>query len=85
MPLEEAKEELMKIFGVGPKVADCALLYGFYRLECCPIDIWMKRVFFHLYPNGLPLLRQRLHRHCSAISVPLRTYLPDVFPKLRKS
>lgn len=54
MPLNQAKEELMKIYGVGPKVADCALLYGFYRLECCPMDVWMKRVFQVLYPNGLP-------------------------------
>ena len=54
LPLEQAKKELMKIYGVGPKVADCALLYGFYRLECCPTDVWMKRVFSALYPNGLP-------------------------------
>lgn len=54
MPLEQAKQELMKIYGVGPKVADCALLYGFYRLECCPMDVWMKRVFAVLYPQGLP-------------------------------
>lgn len=54
MPLAQARSELMKIYGVGPKVADCALLYGFYRLECCPMDVWMKRVFAILYPNGLP-------------------------------
>lgn len=54
MNLSDAKEELMKICGVGPKVADCTLLYGFYRLECCPMDVWMKRVFALLYPNGLP-------------------------------
>lgn len=54
MPLKTAKEELMKIVGVGPKVADCALLYGFYRLECCPMDVWMKRVFTQLFPQGLP-------------------------------
>ncbi len=54
MPLEQARAHLMKIVGVGPKVADCALLYGFHRLECCPMDVWMKRVFAALYPNGLP-------------------------------
>src|SRR5699024_7782990 len=54
MPLEEARQELMQICGVGPKVADCVLLFGFHRLECCPIDVWMKRVFAVLYPNGLP-------------------------------
>ena len=54
MPLEEAHRELMQICGVGPKVADCVLLFGFHRLECCPMDVWMKRVFAVLYPNGLP-------------------------------
>ena len=54
MPLEQARAHLMQIVGVGPKIADCALLYGFHRLECCPMDVWMKRVFAALYPNGLP-------------------------------
>ncbi len=49
-----AKEELMKILGVGTKVADCALLYGFYRLEAFPEDVWIKRAMASLYPNGLP-------------------------------
>lgn len=54
MPIEQARAELMKIVGVGPKVADCVLLYGFYRLECCPMDVWMKRVLAQLFPQGLP-------------------------------
>lgn len=54
LPLEEARENLMKIKGVGPKVADCALLYGFGRMECFPLDVWMKRVMANFYPDGLP-------------------------------
>ena len=53
-PLEQARQQLMTICGVGPKVADCTLLFGCYRLECCPMDVWMKRVFSSLYPQGLP-------------------------------
>lgn len=53
MSLEEAREELMKIKGVGRKVADCALLFGFGFLEAFPIDVWMKRVMEY-YPDGLP-------------------------------
>lgn len=41
---EKARCELLKIFGVGPKVADCILLYGMGRAERCPADVWMKRV-----------------------------------------
>lgn len=54
LPLEQARQQLMTICGVGPKVADCTLLFGCYRLECCPMDVWMKRVFASLYPQGLP-------------------------------
>ena len=31
MPLDDARNELMKIKGVGPKVADCTLLFGFLQ------------------------------------------------------
>ena len=43
MPLPDAKAKLQTISGVGPKVADCALLYGLHRTECLPMDVWMKR------------------------------------------
>ena len=54
MPYDEAKAELMKIVGVGVKVADCTLLYGMYRTESFPVDVWIKRVLEKYYPNGLP-------------------------------
>ena len=44
MSAENAKTELMKIKGVGPKVADCVLLYGMHNLAAFPMDIWMKKV-----------------------------------------
>ena len=52
---EQARRELMKIKGVGAKVAECSLLYGFGRVEAFPVDVWVKRVMEELYPNGLPL------------------------------
>ena len=54
LPYKEAQELLCKIHGVGPKVADCTLLFGFYRLEAFPMDVWMKRAMKTLYPQGLP-------------------------------
>ena len=54
LPYKEAQAHLMQINGVGPKVADCALLYGFYRLEAFPMDVWMKRAMAALFPQGLP-------------------------------
>ena len=52
--MDEAREELMKIKGVGPKVAECTLLYGFYKKEAFPVDVWVKRIVSELYPEGLP-------------------------------
>ncbi len=51
MPIDEARQCLMKIKGVGPKVAECALLYGMHRLECFPMDVWMKRAMQLLLPE----------------------------------
>ena len=53
LPLDEARSELLKIYGVGIKVANCALLFGFGFYDAFPVDVWMKRVMEY-YPNGLP-------------------------------
>ena len=54
MPIENARQELIKIKGVGAKVAECTLLYGFGRVEAFPVDVWVKRIMAELYENGLP-------------------------------
>ena len=46
------KEEIMKIDGVGEKVADCIILMGYGNLEAFPIDVWIKRTMENLYFNG---------------------------------
>lgn len=54
IPVDEARAELMKITGVGVKVADCTLLYGLHRLDCFPLDVWMKRAMATLFPELTP-------------------------------
>lgn len=54
LPMDEARKALMQIHGVGPKVAECALLYGMYRMEAFPEDVWIKRAVRALYPAGVP-------------------------------
>lgn len=54
MPIEDARNELMKIKGVGAKVAECTLLYGFGRKEAFPVDVWVKKIMAEMYPEGLP-------------------------------
>lgn len=53
-PIEEARTALKKIKGVGPKVAECILLFGMHQTEAFPIDVWIKRVLEEYYPNGFP-------------------------------
>lgn len=53
-PIDEARESLKKIKGVGPKVAECVLLFGMHRTEAFPVDVWIKRVLEQYYPNGFP-------------------------------
>ena len=46
---EEAVEILLDLPGVGPKVADCFLLYGVGKLEAAPVDVWIHRIVSMLY------------------------------------
>ncbi|MCE9609111.1 MAG: hypothetical protein K8R23_02670 [Chthoniobacter sp.] len=44
-----ARVELCRLPGVGEKVANCALLFGFERVRAFPIDVWIERVLRALY------------------------------------
>ena len=43
------REELLKFPGVGPKVADCIMLFSMKKYNVFPIDVWVKRVMNELY------------------------------------
>ncbi|MCW4031705.1 MAG: hypothetical protein NWE80_05005 [Candidatus Bathyarchaeota archaeon] len=49
MTYRNAKRELLILPGVGPKVADCVLLFSLEKLEAFPIDVWMKRAVTKFY------------------------------------
>ena len=46
---DTAKESLVKVFGVGNKVADCIMLFSLEKLDAFPIDRWMLRVLQKYY------------------------------------
>ena len=52
LPINEARNALMTIKGIGPKVADCALLFGWGRVECFPVDVWIRRAMTHFFGEG---------------------------------
>ncbi len=56
-----ARKELMKLPGVGPKVADCILLFSGMKYDVFPTDVWVKRVMEELYlkkESGLKEIQQ---------------------------
>lgn len=54
MKSDQARAELVKIYGVGEKVADCVLLFGMGHVEVLPKDVWIKRVLANLFDGALP-------------------------------
>ena len=45
-------QKLMSLYGVGAKVANCVLLFGYHRLDAFPVDVWIKRILAAHYPDG---------------------------------
>lgn len=58
----ELLEMLLKIKGVGQKVADCTMLFSMGRREVFPTDVWVKRVMEHLYFEGQETNIKEIHR-----------------------
>ncbi len=46
---ERAREYLMRFRGVGPKVADCILLFSMGKYDAFPVDVWVRRVMEYFY------------------------------------
>jgi len=49
LPDEEALAALCRLPGVGPKIANCVLLFAYERVRAFPIDVWIERVLRHHY------------------------------------
>lgn len=55
---DTVRTELLNLMGVGPKVADCVLLFSYSRKEVFPVDVWVKRVMEKLYFKKATSLKQ---------------------------
>jgi len=51
---EGARNELLKLPGVGSKVADCVLLFSLGKTEAFPVDVWVRRVILRHYAKHFP-------------------------------
>ena len=65
LPLVEARAELMKLRGVGGKIADCALLFAYGFDAAFPVDVWVERALRQLYFPRRRISEKRL-RHFAA-------------------
>lgn len=60
MPYASAREMMMEVLGIGPKVADCFLLYGLGKTEAAPVDIWVHRIAKRLFFENGKVTRERV-------------------------
>lgn len=62
MSTPNAKSELMKLNGIGNKVADCILLFALNRFDSFPVDVWIKRIVEYCYfdnqPQQIPVISE---------------------------
>ena len=57
MPTPEGAELLCGIKGIGPKVAACALLFGFGKYDAFPVDVWIKKAIGKYFPGEFDAAR----------------------------
>ena len=86
LPTAEAREELLRIRGVGEKVANCILLFAYGRAEAFPIDVWVERVLRRLYFNNSQRIKhERLVTFANSHFGPYRGYAQQfLFHWIRK-
>lgn len=52
---KEARNKLIALPGIGPKVADCILLFGLQRFDVFPVDVWIEKLYYkHFGKEVLP-------------------------------
>ena len=54
---EALRKELMAIKGVGIKVANCVMLFGYHRIGAFPVDVWIQRIMDNYYDGRFPVER----------------------------
>jgi N-glycosylase/DNA lyase len=62
LPLPEARAELMKLRGVGGKIADCVLLFAYGFDPAFPVDVWVERALRQLYFPRRRVTEKKLRR-----------------------
>ncbi|MBO4678170.1 MAG: 8-oxoguanine DNA glycosylase [Lachnospiraceae bacterium] len=69
MNYAEARAELLKHKGIGPKVADCICLFGLHHIDAFPIDTHVKQLLAKYYPDGFD------HEYFKGVAGVIQQYL----------
>ena len=80
---DEARARLCELPGVGPKIADCTLLFGLGRLEAYPVDRWIRRATLEL-ASRRRAKDEELSRWAARFG-PGRGYLQQIIFHLRRT
>ncbi len=67
MSLQDARRELLTFPGVGPKVADCVLLFSLGHADAFPVDVWIGRAMKELFFDSEPPTRDELNKAIESI------------------
>jgi len=59
MKYKAARKELLKLYGVGEKVADCICLFGLHQLDAFPVDTHIRQALDAHYKRGFPNRRYK--------------------------
>ena len=59
MGYREANEDLLKLYGVGEKVAECICLFALHHLEAFPVDTHISQALGRYYRKGFPMRRYK--------------------------
>ncbi|MGN0960674.1 MAG: DNA-3-methyladenine glycosylase family protein [Christensenellales bacterium] len=70
LPTRDAREELMKFKGIGRKVADCILLFGFRKTDVFPTDTWVVKAYNQIYNKN------------ESNAIKISNYFVDIFGEL---
>jgi N-glycosylase/DNA lyase len=77
LPYEDARKELMTLHGVGPKAADCILLFAFQKYEAFPVDVWIRRIMQQNYITNLDLKTGLTNRDYNTIRLFVREHFGE--------
>ena len=74
LPMDQAREELLRLPGVGRKIADCVLLFAYGFQPAFPVDVWVMKALRQLYFPGRRVNLARLHQFAAEHFAPNAGY-----------